>query len=350
MKKNIVVFISILTLIYSCKKFFEPEDVIVPELKVTELKKKKQEMLMPCDFLHGQYNTIARLSNTESKIALRSNPRKNQDADKDGIKNSNDNCPSIFNPDQSDIDNDGIGDACDNLNNLDIDNDGVPNNTDNCYLIFNPNQNDTDKDGVGDVCDTIYSETNYQYTILLDFDGHYVNTQYWNNGVPFYAPPSGFTQTEIQNILKEVKIDFNKWQVNITTDTVLFDRAVKNKRQRVIITESTFYGNNAGGVAYIESMIWGSDVPCFVFSKLLGYRQKFVHEAASHEAGHTLNLYHQSQYNDTCKFLQEYRSGTIMGISYYTTNATWGIGGTSFSCTALQNDTAIISKYLPKRN
>ncbi len=34
------------------------------------------------------------------------------DWDKDGIPNTLDNCPSIFNPDQADTDNDGIGDAC----------------------------------------------------------------------------------------------------------------------------------------------------------------------------------------------------------------------------------------------
>ncbi len=35
------------------------------------------------------------------------------DDDGDGIPNSTDNCPTVVNPDQSDIDGDGIGDACD---------------------------------------------------------------------------------------------------------------------------------------------------------------------------------------------------------------------------------------------
>lgn len=38
------------------------------------------------------------------------------DADGDGILNDNDNCPSIVNPDQSDFDEDGIGDLCDDCN------------------------------------------------------------------------------------------------------------------------------------------------------------------------------------------------------------------------------------------
>ncbi len=38
------------------------------------------------------------------------------DPDKDDVFGEIDNCPEVFNPDQADIDNDGIGDACDNEN------------------------------------------------------------------------------------------------------------------------------------------------------------------------------------------------------------------------------------------
>ena len=41
-----------------------------------------------------------------------------QDADGDGILNSQDNCPGIVNPDQTDFDDDGIGDQCDDCNGL----------------------------------------------------------------------------------------------------------------------------------------------------------------------------------------------------------------------------------------
>ncbi|GIM54073.1 reprolysin-like metallopeptidase [Capnocytophaga cynodegmi] len=75
--------------------------------------------------------------------------KEDEDTDGDGIPSSDDNCPEIPNPDQADLDKDGIGDVCDD----DLDGDGVPNTKDNCPKISNPDQADIDKDGIGDVCD-----------------------------------------------------------------------------------------------------------------------------------------------------------------------------------------------------
>jgi len=73
----------------------------------------------------------------------------NADPDGDGIIDPSDNCPDDANADQTDTDEDGIGDACD----LDDDNDAIDDEFDNCPLIANQGQEDLDGDGLGDVCD-----------------------------------------------------------------------------------------------------------------------------------------------------------------------------------------------------
>jgi len=51
-----------------------------------------------------------------------------------------DNCPGVFNPDQTDTDSDGLGDLCDS----DDDNDGVLDEPDNCPIAVNPGQENAD--------------------------------------------------------------------------------------------------------------------------------------------------------------------------------------------------------------
>ena len=62
-----------------------------------------------------------------------------------------DNCPTSYGdgPDQTDTDGDGFGNLCDG----DIDGDEVINELDNCPYLPNEYQTDTDSDGAGDVCD-----------------------------------------------------------------------------------------------------------------------------------------------------------------------------------------------------
>jgi hypothetical protein len=87
------------------------------------------------------------------------------DADGDGIFDigpggAADLCPGVADPEQGDLDDDGLGDACD----TDIDNDGRLNFQDNCARLANEGWADADRDGSGDSCDT----NGFCYTVKGD--------------------------------------------------------------------------------------------------------------------------------------------------------------------------------------
>ena len=83
-------------------------------------------------------------------------PPGQHDDDGDYLCSGYDNCPNWANLDQTDRDNDGVGDACntcpDDPDN-DADGDGICPAMDNCAGLENPDQTDSDGDGQGDACD-----------------------------------------------------------------------------------------------------------------------------------------------------------------------------------------------------
>ena len=126
------------------------------------------------------------------------------DTDGDGILDINDNCPTVANVDQADLDADGLGDVCDadidgdgftntvevscgtdpsdatskpedtdgdgiaDCVDPDIDNDTILNVNDNCVYTPNTDQADLDGDRVGDACDADMDGDGFTNTIEED--------------------------------------------------------------------------------------------------------------------------------------------------------------------------------------
>lgn len=188
--------------------------------------------------------------------------------------------------------------------------------------------------------------------IFLDFDGHTVEATGWNYNGPIYCAPAALNNTQITAVFNRVSEDYRPFNVNVTTDSTRFLSAPLNRRMRVIITPTSSWYGNAGGVAFVGSFTWGDDTPCFVFSTLLANNEKNVAEAATHEAGHTLGLYHQSTYNSNCAKTGEYNGGTgtgeiswapIMGVGYSKNMTLWHNGPNPYGCNNIQDDISIIT-------
>ncbi len=80
-------------------------------------------------------------------------PKEQIDVDGDDVLNRDDNCITMSNPLQSDVDGDGIGDECDKRDDRDSDEDAVLNFMDNCPVTPNFFQLDKNNNGVGDACE-----------------------------------------------------------------------------------------------------------------------------------------------------------------------------------------------------
>ncbi len=197
--------------------------------------------------------------------------------------------------------------------------------------------------------------------IYLDFNGQVVSGTLWNSGNTINALASTISTVNMVQVWKRVSEDFRPFDVNITTDSNCFNNAPANQRTRVVITPTSAWYGSAGGVAYLGSFTWGGTpgTPCWVFENMLGYSAKNIAEAASHEAGHTLSLRHQSTYSVGCVKTAEYNPGQgtgvtgwapIMGVGYSKNVTTWFNGTSSSSCTTIQYDHGNVSPGITSSN
>ncbi len=105
-------------------------------------------------------------------VGLTGCPWVSPDVHGDRVADASGNCPNDPNPDQSGVDEDGIGDVCDpspetrvipdcpNDPDNDADGDGICGDVDNCPAVLNADQTDSDSDGVGDACDGCPNDRN----------------------------------------------------------------------------------------------------------------------------------------------------------------------------------------------
>ena len=215
----------------------------------------------------------------------------------------------------------------------------------------------------------LHSTPGASKVIYLDFDGHTTSGTLWNSsytgGSDIISPAysfqgdSSFSDAEkerIQGIWERVVEDYIPFDVDVTTEdpgsAVLMQAGAGDQEWgvRMVIggDSSDWLVDGAGGVAYVGSFTWDSDTPAFVFSENLSSNEKYVAEAISHEAGHTLNLYHDgTNAPNAVEYYQGHGSGAtgwapIMGVGYYQDLVQWSKGEYS-RANNTEDDLAIIT-------
>lgn len=173
------------------------------------------------------------------------------------------------------------------------------------------------------------------FSILLDVDGHNVNSGAWNGGVPFYAEPSGYFDTS--TAFKLAREKFQYFNISVTTDEVAWNNATY--KARCVITTSDFYPN-VSGVAYTGSLKSGTEF--FVFSDRLYYSVGRIGNTIAHETGHSIGLSHQALWDANCNLISSYNSGNfetapIMG-NPVSKLGLWWVGPTPYGCKDIQYD------------
>ena len=188
-------------------------------------------------------------------------------------------------------------------------------------------------------------------TVYLDFDGAIVEGTIWNEQGKITAESSGLSPASIVWIHKMIADHFKLFNLNITTDPEVYERAPVHQRARIIITpEGNWYGP-VTGVSAIGSFVWGDDTPAWVFMHALSDNPAFIAAAATHQIGHTLGLQHQSVYDSYGIMITELGGGEnnifssqapLMGIPFYK-QADWKDGHPSTGARDIQSDTAMIA-------
>jgi len=188
-------------------------------------------------------------------------------------------------------------------------------------------------------------------TVYLDFDGAIVEGTIWNEGGKIIAESSGLSPATITWIHKLIADHFKLFNLNVTTDPAVYDRAPIRQRIRIILTPDGNWYGPATGVSAIGSFVWGDDTPAWVFIHALSDNPAFIAASATHQIGHCLGLQHQSVYDSYGMMITELSGGEgnifsneapLMGIPFYKV-ADWKDGHPSTGAWKIQSDTALIA-------
>jgi PKD repeat protein len=222
----------------------------------------------------------------------------------------------------------------------------------------------------------LHSRPGAAKVIYLDFKGHTTSGTAWNNayaaGADIVTPafdldgnPAAFSDAElavVQDVWRRVAEDYAPWDVDVTTEDPGLEKVRRTASSdnaygvRCVIGGSStqWLGASAGGVAYVGSFggvvaatTTTNDVPAFVFPAQLGNNARTIAEAASHEVGHTLGLYHSGQITGVEYYAGHADWAPIMGVSYYKTVTQWTKGDYPLSNNT-QDQVALITNRIPR--
>lgn len=216
----------------------------------------------------------------------------------------------------------------------------------------------------------LHSKPGASKVFFLDFDGHIISGTAWNGTESSYSATAFSTdsdfnnfsdaeRTSIHEIWHRIAEDFAPFDIDVTTEQ---PATMTSTTGRLLITRNTdttgkaMPYSDAGGVAYVG--VWGNSSyasyysPALVYYNNLASSANYIAEAASHEAGHNLNLGHDG--TSTAGYYTGHGAGyvswaPVMGVGYYQNVTQWSKGEYS-DASQTQDDIAILAGQLAYRS